>query len=196
MHTNEGRDLIRRKLIIPLCMWPDYIKYEQSSMGGHTKRINEEHITSSYSWIGIGGGGTTHQKRNHANQYMNSHHMQEEDGGRRDETRPTLCPSNEDDDANADECYDFRFIAKFPFEQRQRRGHLHHHFADISARPSRSRQPTIPFNSQCSSSGSSACASKNGSVDFCVLLVGIGTFTWIYWKCVSRPHQYKICFIK
>lgn len=89
---------------------------------------------------------------------------------RRDETRPTLCPSNEDD-ANADECYDFRFIAKFPFEQRQRRGHLHHHFADISARPSRSRQPTIPFNSQCSSSGSAACASKNGSVDFCVLLV-------------------------
>lgn len=54
--------------------------------GGHTKRINEEHITSSYSWIGIGGGGTTHQKRNHANQYMNSHHMQEE----ADETRRDL----------------------------------------------------------------------------------------------------------
>lgn len=29
MHTNEGRNLIRRKLIILLCMWrrPDYIKY-------------------------------------------------------------------------------------------------------------------------------------------------------------------------
>lgn len=123
-----------------------------------TKRINEEHITSSYSWI---GGGMR----------INISTCQQpptnEEAGL--QKKDLLCLRAMKTKTARGRMLWFPLYCQISVRTKTTRTFASS-FSDISARPA------IPFNSQYSSS--SFATSLQWSA-------GIGTFTWIYWKCVG-----------
>lgn len=123
-----------------------------------TKRINEEHITSSYSWI---GGGMR------INISTCQQPPRNEEAGL--QKKDLLCLRAMKTKTARGRMLWFPLYCQISVRTKTTRTFASS-FSDISARPA------IPFNSQYSSS--SFATSLQWSA-------GIGTFAWIYWKCVG-----------